>query len=549
MAQNLDDDGRPNVGEPIEQDAAGGAAPAAFYPPQAAHDADAELLLPPHADGQFPAADDAISTNPHSIPAPQYPLPPYPPPASDWVPASPQAYPAPLFAPPPYPSDHPVPPPAYNPDQAVAGQEAAAVPDAVASHAPLQPYVSYLDNGAGQGPPGTEPVDDTVYEPFLPTHYGLPEHPPRGSVRVFYSVDPTRGTLDVYPRRFCAMINEAINESRGKKKGEIYLGKQFFDATVIWNHSEGARYNGDGPKLYQTTPGSSVGGSWKSSGMRDVWVKDFDVSGARDLCHEVQRVNYEWTGFISERLPEGDPLQRMATTVVPEEHFVFDAEEEFLPRWQWCKRTNETMNLIPWEERTTGRSSIFNVLEKDWGFYTEEVDQQIQAAHAAGEPHVDVVLCSRQYRIIFEKDSIYAKQVDPIMRKERVARLVYMKPSVVQQRMAGEACNLPDGEVCPICLLEFRETPTIQVIALPCGHQFHGMCIQNEADKNHKCPYCRYFFDSSPVFSFLSSALSLFPLISDSTCDVIRSEVDWASLFATYGNSVGNTSRRGGSDF
>jgi len=306
------------------------------------------------------------------------------------------------------------------------------------------------------------------------------------------------------------MINEAMIESRGQKKGEIYLGKQFFDATVHWHHTEGARYNGDGPKLYQTTPGGNIGGSWKSSGMRDVWVKDFESSGPRDLCHAVQRVNYEWTGHVEESLPEGDPLQRMATAVVPDEHFVFDAEEDFLPRWQWCKRTNETMNLIPWEERTTGRSSIFNVLEKEWGFYTEEVDQQIQTAHAAGEPHVDVVLCSRQYRIIFEKNSIYAKQVDPIMRKERVARLVYMKPSVVQQRMAGEACNLPDGEVCPICLLEFRETPTIQVIALPCGHQFHGMCIQNEADKNHKCPYCRCVF-ILPCFA-LSFILVLFHL-------------------------------------
>jgi hypothetical protein len=234
-----------------------------------------------------------------------------------------------------------------------------------------------------------------------------------------------------------------------------------------------------------------LAGSWKSSGMRDVWVKDFEISGPRDLSHEVQRVNYEWTGHIVEELPEGDPTQRTATVVVPDEHFIADDGEELVPRWQWCKRTNETMNLIPWEERTTGRSTIFNVLEKDWGFYTDEVDQEIQAAHAADEPHVDVVLCSRQYRIMFQKKSIYAKQVDPIMRKERVARLVYMKPSVIQQRMAGEACNLSDDQVCPICLLQFKDTPTIQVFALPCGHQFHSMCIQNEADQGHKCPYCR----------------------------------------------------------
>lgn len=337
-----------------------------------------------------------------------------------------------------------------------------------------------------------EPSDYTVYEPFLPTHFGLPEHPPRGHVRVFYSVDPTRGTIDVYPKRFCKAINDAINESRGNSKGEVYLGRQFFDATVHWNHLEGVRWNGDGPKLYQTTPGGNIAGSWKSSGMRDVWVKDLKLVGSRQLSHEVQRVNYEWTGFIDERLPEGEPTQRTASAEVPDEHFIFEDCEELLPRWQWCKRTNETMNLIPWEERTTGRASIFNVLEKDWGFYTDEVDQQIQAAHAAQEPHVDVVLCSRQYRIMFEVNSIYAKQVDPIMRKERVARLVYMKPSVIQQRMAGEACIMSDDQVCPICLLQFRDTPTIQAVALPCGHQFHGMCIQNEADKNHKCPYCRY---------------------------------------------------------
>jgi hypothetical protein len=386
--------------------------------------------------------------------------------------------------------------------------------------------------------------DDTVYEPFLPTHFGLPEHPPRGHVRVFYSIDPTRGTIDVYPKRFCRVINDAINDSRGKSKGEVYLGQQFFDATVHWNHTEGVRWNGDGPRLYQTTPGGNVAGSWKSSGMRDVWVKDFELGGSRELVHQVQRVNYEWTGFIDQKLHEGEPTQRTATAQVPEEHFASDDDEEFLPRWQWCKRTNETMNLIPWEERTTGRASIFNVLEKDWGFYTDEVDQQIQAAHAAGEPHVDVVLCSRQYRIMFEPNSIYAKQVDPIMRKERVARLVYMKPSVIQQRMAGEACIMSDDQVCPICLLQFRDTPTIQAFALPCGHQFHGMCIQNEADKNHKCPYCR--FDLIVPFCPLKFyiLISLNKILCSLIC-AIRSEVDWASLFATYGNSVGNSSRRG----
>jgi hypothetical protein len=337
----------------------------------------------------------------------------------------------------------------------------------------------------------SEPVNTTVYEPFLPSQFGLPEYPDRGFVRVYYSIDPTRGTIDVYPKCICQQINDAINEGRGKGDGQVYLGKQFFDATIHWSYTGSARWCGDGPKLYQTTPGGCVGGSWKSSGMRDVWVKDFELSGPRDLCHEVQRVDFEWTGLISNRLPDGDPLQLVASTLVPEEHFVSDDGEPILPRWQWCKRTNETMNLIPWEERTTGRSSIFNVLEKDWGFYTDEVDQLIQAAHAAKEPHVDVILCSRQYRIMFEQNSIYAKQVDPIMRKERVVRLVYMRPSVVQQRMAGESCNLSDDQVCPICLLQFSDTPTIQVFALPCGHQFHGMCIQNEADKNHKCPYCR----------------------------------------------------------
>jgi hypothetical protein len=489
MAEDLEGSGNLHPG-----DAFGLAAPEHAAPPisEPALDSMAPHLLPPHVDQQLLPAEEADESHPDSGPAHLLPLP------LHSLPASLDSLPSAIFPPP-----FPPPSSAYIlPVQLAVAQEASAVPDPlvvpdVLPPGALPPYVSYLDQGCGQAPPyhppGTEPVDDAVYEPFLLTHFGLPEHPPRGSVRVYYSIDPTRGTIDVYPKRFCKMINAAIHESSGKCKGEIYLGPQFFDATVHWNHTEGARWSGEGPKLYQTTPGGSIAGSWKNSGMRDVWVKDFEMGGSRQLCHEVQRVNYEWTGFIDARLPDDDPTQRTATTEVPEEHFVFDDGEEPVPRWQWCKRTNETMDLIPWEERPTGRSTIFNVLEKDWGFYTDEVDQEIQAAHAAEEPHVDVVLCSRQYRIMFQKKSIYAKQIDPIMRKERVARLVFMKPTVIQERMAGEACNLSDDQVCPICLLQFKDTPTIQVFALPCGHQFHGMCIQNVADQNQKCPYCRYF--------------------------------------------------------
>jgi hypothetical protein len=461
MADNFYDDGQAHAGEPIESDAS------VHLPPPAVAQ---QHALMPHVDGQLFIADEAVDL--HSHPAPLLPTTShdYPPPPIGWAPPALDVLPPPSY---PLPSE-----PYPFPVEHAAALEASFYPDAVVSPAAIQP-------------PVPEPVSEKVYEPFLPTHFRLPEHCPRGFVRVYYSIDPTRGSIDVYPKRFSQKINDAINESRGKSGGSIYLGKQFFDATVHWDVTEATRCIGSGPQLYQTTPGCNVGGSYKSSGMRDVWVKDFEVCGSRELCHEVQRVNYEWTGLITERLPEDDPTQFMATTVVPDEHFVVDDGEELLPRWQWCKRTNETLDLVPWEERTTGRASIFNVLEKEWGFYTDEVDQQIQAAHAAEEPHVDVVLCSRQYRIMFQKGSIYAKQVDPIMRKERVARLVYMKPSAVQQRMVGESCTLSDDEVCPICLLQFRDTPTIQIFALPCGHQFHGMCIQNEADKNHKCPYCR----------------------------------------------------------
>lgn len=66
--------------------------------------------------------------------------------------------------------------------------------------------------------------------------------------------------------------------------------------------------------------------------------------------------------------------------------------------------------------------------------------------------------------------------------------------------------NNEEGEVCPICLLEYEEGDEIR--CLPCNHFFHKDCVDSWLVNNSSCPTCRQSIctnasdDSSPPNNF-----------------------------------------------
>lgn len=59
--------------------------------------------------------------------------------------------------------------------------------------------------------------------------------------------------------------------------------------------------------------------------------------------------------------------------------------------------------------------------------------------------------------------------------------------------------DVPSGEVCTICLLEFGEGSEI-IRQLPCNHYFHEDCIIPWLQTSNTCPVCRHQLGEGPRF-------------------------------------------------
>ena len=52
-------------------------------------------------------------------------------------------------------------------------------------------------------------------------------------------------------------------------------------------------------------------------------------------------------------------------------------------------------------------------------------------------------------------------------------------------------CTEVAGEKCPICFVDFPRNESKFALRLPCGHVFHGACVQVWLSKESTCPTCR----------------------------------------------------------
>merc|ERR1740139_2073657 len=114
------------------------------------------------------------------------------------------------------------------------------------------------------------------------------------------------------------------------------------------------------------------------------------------------------------------------------------------------------------------------------------------------KPSMPVSIGIRSYELIFETPE-GGRQVDHAMKKRRFVRRrlvtpkeqVEMLKSAASDEVVALSPELADME-CAICADSFKDTPTVHVVKLaPCGHCFHGACVQHLADRRGTCPFCR----------------------------------------------------------
>uniref|UniRef100_A0A7S0AGZ2 RING-type domain-containing protein n=1 Tax=Pyrodinium bahamense TaxID=73915 RepID=A0A7S0AGZ2_9DINO len=145
-----------------------------------------------------------------------------------------------------------------------------------------------------------------------------------------------------------------------------------------------------------------------------------------------------------------------------------------VPQWEWCKIAGPNL----------GRRSLADLDRSDWGIYSEAQNEQIEAAFQAGHKMVEVIVGIRTYHIIF--DGVFTRnggmvQHDLALNKTRHVRrrLVLLAERTAALSAAMERQTLLAGEeLCAICVEHFAENPVAPIVRLPCGHSFHGACVQ-----------------------------------------------------------------------
>lgn len=329
-----------------------------------------------------------------------------------------------------------------------------------------------------------------------------------GVVVVFASLDPVHNVVQLYGPAECRRLHAlyrcrvaAPDAASARQDVSLFLGPRCFNATV-WMRADG--------QCYQTTPSQRCGRVTKPPGYRSVQAIPLSADDGDDVVrdhHVTLHSRRRGASFyfvteapLGDRGGGGDVVHEHALTI--EAAFVRDCcdstnadAEEYVPVWQWNRRTHNTTHAH--------EPSIFHVQDAHWQSYAENVCRRLtehfrpaQEAQQSGgggatvpSPPLDITIGCRTYQIVPLPGGVFAKQVDVFNNKMRLVRCKFM---TARDASAMRAAITTDtvGE-CALCLEDFAATAEMPSVALPCHHAFHAACIQQIADQYGACPLCR----------------------------------------------------------
>ena len=286
---------------------------------------------------------------------------------------------------------------------------------------------------------------------------------------IFYSYDHVRNQIDLYSFDICKDILESIHT--GKKS--LFLGDRCFNATVYFE-------DGIFGHKFQTTPAIYN----KPSGHRFVFVAVLDHS-ISDIILYTKQHHGNWHMMHKQpsrcdciELDTDKRLTKIIKTIPDHYYSKNEAAADTIPVWQWCLRVPETCNYC----------TIFNSAEEDWKEYPRDLNTRIEELYQDNsKTEIAIEVGIRKFMITIPPNTIFGKQYDPIYKKTRIIR----RKMIHDKKVEGIWNSMEEDtdEVCAICLDPMRDTD--QIIRVPCGHRFHGCCIQHLADTGERCAYCR----------------------------------------------------------
>lgn len=185
------------------------------------------------------------------------------------------------------------------------------------------------------------------------------------------------------------------------------------------------------------------------------------------------RTKSDWSAMLHRQInPEELELR---------EAFVQQCPRGYVAIWEWCKAA---------EARDINAVSV-----DSWGMYGEEHSKIIEDSFRRGDAVISINIGIRSYTIAFDAVAGHGRQIDVALKKRRFVRRTMVSvaeraASLEAAAAALEAMAEADEE-CAVCYATFGETPTLPAVVLPCNHRFHGVCVQQLADKGGPCPCCR----------------------------------------------------------
>ena len=336
-------------------------------------------------------------------------------------------------------------------------------------------------------------------------------------IYLVYSLDP-RGWIDVYPKWVCQEFSELYRQAHDQNSsGQLVLGPRFFGSTIHWKFPEkepdsgrgGGRGNpvgdsdsGSGsyveikvPMLYQTST---------NGGYRSVECQVFQ--GQTEITSEMAMTNYSMSrggGWRFKSASNETDRQFQAVSVkVPDEWLETDETYQKIAIWQWSKITAEQLHRGKQEGKYDRSVTLKRLPDKEWVAYDLDVSQEIEEAWKSRKSEIVVEVGLRQFRIVFEANLVFAKQID--LNDPTRVRVVKRNPNLTQAEIEATIQEwlelnqqVANGDVCPLCYSKFNGT--IPVVTLECGHTFHRACLQPMLIGNLKNHYCGELLHSCPM--------------------------------------------------
>ena len=339
-------------------------------------------------------------------------------------------------------------------------------------------------------------------------------------IYLVYSLDP-RGWMDVYPKWVCQEFSNSYQSSTDGNSGQLVLGPRFFGSTIHWEHrASDTESNTDDtervgrasstPTPVSRSP-SKVSQTSTNGGYRSVECVLF--TGQREIttemAHTTLSANRGGGWRFRSAADETDGEFRSVSVTIPEEWVEVEETHTKIAIWQWGRVTGEQLHKKKQEGTCDWSVTLKRLPDKEWVAYDLETSTKIEQAWQQRESEIIFEVGVRQFKIIFENNWAFAKQVD-VNDSSRV-RVVKRNPNLTEAEILEtiqewETLNqqVVEGDACPLCYEQF--CGSLPNVTLSCGHIFHCACLQPMlignmknhyyGDLKHHCPMCRDEFTS-----------------------------------------------------